>query len=104
MQKVDFRAGPSVSRSTPAPTSTVGTSGAVLSGGFLVTNEKDRRLTGTQKYTTYSDLLANISIVAAGTRYFLNLVAKAKWKVEPAQGDKDEKPTAEAKKRAKKAA
>jgi hypothetical protein len=90
MANIDFRAGPSIRRNTNSnPTQTLGTSGAILSGGFLVTGEQDARLQGTQKYKTYSDLLANISIVAAGTRYFLNLVAKAKWKVEPAK-DKDD--------------
>ncbi len=87
---VNFRAGTLVPRTKPAPTETLGTSGAIVSGGFLITGEKDHRLIGTQKYTTYSDLLANISIVAAGVRYFLNLVAKAKWKVEPALDKDDE--------------
>lgn len=65
---------------------TIGASGTAVYGGFLVTNEKNAKLTGIQKYTTFSDILANTSIVAAGVRYFLNLVAKVDWKVEPAEG------------------
>jgi alkylated DNA nucleotide flippase Atl1 len=68
------------------PKETVGASGTAVYGGFLVSNEKNAKLTGIQKYTTFSDILVNTSIVAAGVRYFLNLVAKVDWKVEPAEG------------------
>ena len=55
-----------------------------------MTDERSHKLKGVQKYKTYSDLLANVSIVAAGVRYFLNLVSKAEWKVKAA----DESPEA----------
>lgn len=75
----------------PSPYESVGAPGAIVYAGFLVEEEKDSRLIGLQKYKTYSDILANTSIVAAGVRYFLNLVGKAGWRVEPA----DETPEAE---------
>ncbi len=100
MVKTDLRAGPNIRRTNPAPTTTLGVSGAVVTGGFLVTGERDSRLIGDQKYRTYSDLLANVSIVAAGVRYFLNLVAKAEWKVEPAKGRDEIKASDEAVKKA----
>lgn len=53
-------------------------------GGFLFENERSAQLTGWQRYTTYKEILTNTSIVAAGTRYFLNILAKASWKVLPA--------------------
>lgn len=84
-----LRAGSNIRR-TVSPFSTVGVSGANLVGGFLINNEKDARLAGDQKYTTYSELLANTSIVAAGVRFFLNLVSKAEWKVEPADTENDQ--------------
>jgi hypothetical protein len=65
-----------------SPTDTLGVSGTPAYGGFLVSNERSAKLQGREKYRTYSDLLINVSIVAASTRYFLNLVAKANWKVE----------------------
>lgn len=74
-----------------SPFDTVGAPGTAIHGGFIVENEKDSRLTGTQKYVTYSNLLANTAIVAAGVRFFLNLVSKAGWKAEPA----DDSPQAE---------
>lgn len=64
----------------------LGTTGAVVVGGYLQDNEQAPELQGQQRYRTYSDILANVSIVAAGVRYFLNLVARANWKIEPPAG------------------
>jgi hypothetical protein len=66
------------------PTQTKGTPGNPVIGGYIMEDERSANLKGTRKYKTYSDLLANVSIVAAGVRYFLNLVSKAEWKVTPA--------------------
>jgi hypothetical protein len=66
------------------PSQTVGVSGTAVYGGFLQSNEKDARLQGRERYTTYSENLANTAIVGAGTRFFLNLVSKPTWKAEPA--------------------
>lgn len=68
----------------PSPFASIGAPGTAIYGGFIVEAEKDPRLTGRQKFTTFANMLANTSIVAAGVRFFLNLVAKAQWKVEPA--------------------
>jgi hypothetical protein len=75
----------------PAPksaskTKKLGTSGVAVFGGFVIRPEKDPNLQGQLRYKTFSELVANISIVAAGVRYFLNLVAKPEWKAEPAEG------------------
>ena len=69
---------------TASPFETVGAPGTAIYSGFIVENEKDQRLTGRQKYITYSNMLANTAIAAAGVRFFLNIVAKAGWLVEPA--------------------
>lgn len=69
-----------------APMKTVGAPGFSVHSGYLDDREKQRELRGSEKYRTYSDLLANVSIVAASTRYFLNLVAKAGWRAEPPEG------------------
>ena len=69
---------------TVSPTQTKGTPGNPVIGGYIMTDERSPKLKGVAKYKTYSDLLANVSIVAAGVRYFLNLVSKAEWKVTPA--------------------
>lgn len=64
-------------------TKTTGSGGTAFSGGYVVEFEKDSRIVGRTKYKTYSNILANTAIVAAGTRFFLNLVGKANWKIEP---------------------
>ncbi len=67
----------------PRPFDVLGSSGAVVVGGYLELNERQPELRGTDRYRTFSDLLANVSIVAAGVRFFLNLLSKSNWKVEP---------------------
>ena len=70
-----------------APTKTLGRSGTAIYGGHIQETETDATITGVQKYRTYSEILANVSIVAASVRHFLNLTARAGWKVEPADVD-----------------
>lgn len=78
---------PSVRGDAPAtapPMTAIGAPGTAIYGGFILSKEKDSDLQGAQRYVTYSEMLANVSIVAAGVRYFTNLVAKAQWSVDPA--------------------
>lgn len=70
---------------SPANMKKIGTSGSAVFGGYVVSNESDATMRGAQRYKTLSELLANVSIVAAGVRYFLNLVAKPEWQVEAAE-------------------
>lgn len=62
----------------------VGHTGTAVYGGYIVEDEKNNNLTRRRKYKTYSEILANVAIVSAGVRLFLNVVAKAQWNVEPA--------------------
>lgn len=80
-----------------APTKTQGVAGFSVYGGYLATLERNPLLVGTRRYETAADILANASIVAAGTRYFLNLLAKANWSVEPAEDQGEGKASDEAK-------
>lgn len=73
------------------PMKSIGVSGTPMFGGFLESNEKDGRLQGTRKYTTYSEILANVSIVAAGARFVTRMITKASWSFDPA----DDTPEAE---------
>lgn len=72
-----------------ADTTPIGSSGTAIFGGYIESEEKSSDLRGTNRYRTYAELLANISIVGSGVRNFLNLVAKAKWAFKPGPGDKD---------------
>ena len=83
--ETDFRSllGGGRNRRVPA-TETLGHAGTAIFGGYVVENEKENSLTGRERYTQYSQALANCSIVAAGVRYFLNLCARASWQFAPA--------------------
>lgn len=61
-----------------------GVSGTPRYGGYLREPESSARMIGANRYRFAADILTNTSIVAAGVRYFLNLVSKPKWKVTPA--------------------
>lgn len=73
---------PGVKRETIKPRREMGVPGFSVVGGRIETKERNPKLIGEQKYITASDILANVSVVAAGVRYFLNLVASPEWKVE----------------------
>lgn len=72
------------------PTQTLGHMGTAIFGGYVVENEKDRKLSDRERYRTFSEILANCSIAAASVRYFLNLSAKASWTFEPADHPRGE--------------
>lgn len=72
-----------------------GVSGTPIYGGYISKQERSSNLVGRQRYILASDILTNASIVAAGVRHFLNLCAKPKWKVEPADDTDAAKEVAE---------
>jgi len=72
-----------------APTKRAGVSGVATYGGYLVSNESKSKLIGEERYKTYSEIIANVSIVASAVRLFLNMASKAAWKVEPAEDSGD---------------
>lgn len=74
-------------RATPATPQGVG--GTPVYGGVIVEPEKDPALAGQRKFTTFSNILANVSIVAAGTRYFTNLIGASNWTVVASDSDTD---------------
>lgn len=73
----------------------LGAPGTAIYGGYVLNKEKDSRLVGQERYVTYSDMLANVSIVGAGVRYFVDLVAKANWEVQPADDSSEAEKIAE---------
>lgn len=66
------------------PTGTIGVGSTAIYGGYPERRETDATLIGREKYITFSNHLANISIVGASVRFFLNLVGGVSWKFEPA--------------------
>jgi len=66
-----------------SPFKELGAAGFAVFGGRIANREKGTQVFGPQRWITYSDMVSNTSIVAAGVRYFLNIVASAKWQVKP---------------------
>ena len=66
---------------TFSPFKELGTSGVAIFGGRPMVREKNALVTSPTKYITYSDIMTNISIVAAGIRYFLNIISSIQWTV-----------------------
>lgn len=78
-------AGLGVERQPVRPMQEQGTAGFAVHGGFLQSREINEKLRGDERYRTASELMSNLSIVAAGLRYQLNLLAKPAWRVDPAE-------------------
>ena len=80
------------SRRVAVPTKTLGTHGVAVFGGYVAGGEKSKELASHEaRYRTYSEILADTSIVSAGVRYYLNLAAKANWTFSPSEADADGK-------------
>ena len=73
-------------RTKPSPMKTVGGMGTAILGGYVQSVETSSELAGRAKYKVYSEMLANTSIVAAGVRFYLNLLARAEWVMQPPKG------------------
>lgn len=74
-----------------SPNTEAGVSGTAVFGGFIDSGEINPALSQGNRYKTAADILANISVVAASVRYFLNLLSNPKWSVTPVD---DEDPAA----------
>ena len=53
-------------------------------GGMIIVREADPSLRGERRHKTYEDMLNNSTIIAAGIRYTLNMLASANWFFDPA--------------------
>ena len=79
----------SLRRSRVSPTKNVGAMGTAVYGGYVQTPEDSSDLAGDRKFKTYGEILANTAIVAAGVRYFLNVLSKGNWTFTPSEADTD---------------
>jgi hypothetical protein len=77
------------------PYSEMGVAGVPVYAGYVLSAERNSKLIGQERYRTFSEILANTSIVAAGVRYFLNVVARPSWSVEPADESAEAQKAAE---------
>lgn len=77
------------------PFQEMGGSGTAVFGGFVQRKDTAAEWYGKQRYTISSEIVSNISIVAASVRYFLNLISHPQWAVVPATDKEEDKAYAE---------
>lgn len=72
------------------PEAELGVGGTAVYGGYLARRETDSSLLGRNRYKTYSEAIANVAIIGAAVRVFLNMVTNAVWTVVPPEDSGDE--------------
>ena len=82
-------------REAAKPMQAQGVPGFQAFGGYIARREKNGELIGSQRWTTASDILTNVSVIAASMRFILNLVARPTWRFEPADDSKEAEEMAE---------
>jgi hypothetical protein len=60
-----------------------GVGGTIAYGGQIANGDRNPNARGPRRWQTAQETLVNISVVAAGVRYYLNLTARPKWKLVP---------------------
>lgn len=84
--KIAKAAGPesfTTNATVPGPTKPAGADGVAVTGGFLVSGERDARLTGRNKWVTYDNATLNVAIISAAVNVWTQLAGSAKWTAEP---------------------
>ena len=71
-------------QSSASPFKEQGFGGTAIYGGAIQSPNREDRLADHNRWEKAQHLLTDISIISAGLRYYLNLVARPSWKVEPA--------------------
>lgn len=69
--------------------------GFTVYGGYVTSRERNARVSGLEKYRTFSEIIADTAMVASGVRYFLNLCSKSEWRVRPVDVSDEAKAKAE---------
>jgi hypothetical protein len=76
-------------RASARPSSSIGYNGVTTVGGYVVSTSRDRLPAGKDRYDRFTEMVSSTSIIAAGVRLFLNLIAKSDWTVNPAEGQEE---------------
>lgn len=71
-------------RAQAKPSKAQGVGGFAVYGGYIDQRETNAKLLGTERWRTASDILTNISVVAASVRFMMNLIARPEWSFTPA--------------------
>lgn len=68
----------------------MGSGGTPIYAGFIQQKDKAVGWTQHRRYEISSEIVVNVSIVAASVRYFLNLISRPEWSCVPADKDDPE--------------
>jgi hypothetical protein len=82
-------------RQSAKPYSEQGVAGFSAYGGYVVAPETNPDVQGPNRWRTATDILTNISIVAASVRYTLNLISRPTWRADPPSDKQEAKDMAE---------
>lgn len=82
---------PAIDSSVADPMGRLGSRDINAAQGFLWSRETSAELNGTRKYTTYANMVANVSVVALAVRYMLNILGGTSWKFQASEADRDGK-------------
>jgi len=67
----------------PPPTKPAGADGTAIIGGFVVSGERDPKLTSLNKWVTYDNATLNVAIIGSAINVWTQLAGSATWSVEP---------------------
>jgi hypothetical protein len=76
-------------RRSPSDFTSLAVSGTPSYDGHPVTLERDGRLIGKNRYSTFLNTILNSDVAAIAVRALLILIADIKWKMEPGKGKKE---------------
>lgn len=80
----------------PQPFTEQGSGGTAVYGGYIQVKDTNPRWVGPEKYRTAAEIVVNVSVVAAGVHYFLNLISHPKWTAQPTSRNRGSREAQEA--------
>lgn len=81
--------GEAIAKAVSPPSSPIGDTGQIHTGGWIISDDKLPALNGADRYRTFLNIIKDTSIASAGVRIFLNLISGAIWQAEAPEGLSD---------------
>ena len=82
-------------KKTVAANKEAGKSSTAIQSGMIVSQERNNRLQGVNKFKTFENMVANIAIISASVRMYTTLIAASAWSCEPADDSTEAEQIAE---------
>lgn len=78
-----------IEKAVTRPTDTLGSSNVSDIGGYVFEFDRQHSVAGQNRWRTFDEMVRDSTIIAAGVRLFLNLLANAEWTINPAEDQED---------------